>query len=112
MLCSEVEGKSPNTVVAYREMLEQFLEVARAKGFAHDVREITSEHIYQFLGWAQARGVSDFTQHRRHRKVRFLFVWLERLGVIEENPLKHIRNPKFTEKVINPPSHWRKSGAF
>jgi len=98
----EVEGKSPNTVVAYRETLGQFLEVAREQGFADDLREITMEHIYSFLTWVRDRGVSEYTQHRRHREVRFLFVWLERLGYIQENPFRHIRNLKLPQKVINP----------
>jgi len=97
-----VEGKSPNTVVAYRETLEQFLRVAKEQGFADDVRTITPEHIYKFLVWVRKRGVSDCTQHRRHREVRFLFVWLERLGYVEQNPFKHIKNLRLPQKVIRP----------
>jgi len=100
----EVEGLSPNTVVAYRETLEQFLTVAREHRFADDVRKITPEHIYTYLAWVRKRGVSDHTQHRRHREVRFLFVWLERLGYVKENPFKHIRNLKLPQKVIRPVS--------
>jgi site-specific recombinase XerD len=69
----EVEGKSPNTVVAYRETLGQFLDVARQQGFADDVRKMAPEHIYAYLAWVRDRGVSDHTLHRRHREVRFLF---------------------------------------
>src|SRR4030066_624022 len=82
----ELEGKSPNTVVAYRETLEQFLQVAEAEGFAGDVRKITPEHIDCYLAWVMARGVSDDTRHRRFREARFLFVWLERNEYIKRNP--------------------------
>ena len=97
-----VEGKSPNTVVAYRETLEMFLRVAEGHGFAGDVRKITPEHIYKWLGWVKDRGVTDDTLHRRHREARFLFVWLERLGVIEANPFEHIKNVKIPQKVVQP----------
>jgi len=98
----EVEGLSPNTVVAYRETLEQFLEVAKEGGFADDVRKIAPEQIYTYLSWVRKRGVSDHTLHRRHREVRFLFVWLERLGYVKGNPFEHIRNLKLPQKVIRP----------
>jgi len=100
----EVEGKSPNTVAAYRETLEQFLTVAKEHAFADDVRKISPEHIYTYLAWVRKRGVSDHTQHRRHREVRFLFVWLETLGYVKANPFKHIRNIKLPQKVIRPVS--------
>jgi len=100
----EVEGLSPNTVVVYQETLEQFLGVAKEDGFAGDVRTITPEHIYTYLSWVRKRGVFDHTQHRRHREVRFLFVWLERLGYVEQNPFKHIKNIKLPQKVIRPMS--------
>ncbi|MGB3904764.1 MAG: tyrosine-type recombinase/integrase [Anaerolineae bacterium] len=102
LLRTDVEGKSPNTVVAYRETLGMFLEVAREQGFAGDVGYITAEHIYAYLGWVKDRGVSDHTRHRRFREARFLFVWLERIGAIEENPFKHIRNIRLPQKVIQP----------
>jgi len=96
------ERLSPNTVVAYRETLRQFLRVAKEQGFADDIRKITPEHIYKFLSWVRKRGVSDHTQHRRHREVRFLFVWLERLGYVKANPFKHIKNLRLPQKVIRP----------
>jgi len=102
LLRTDVEGKSPNTVVAYRETLMQFLQVAKEHGFEHDVREITPEHIYTWLGWVKDRGVSDHTRHRRFREARFLFVWLERIEVIDGDPFQHIRNIKLPQKVIRP----------
>jgi len=98
----EVEGLSPNTVVAYRETLEQFLQVAKKHGFADDVTKIAPEHIYTYLAWVRNRGVSDHTQHRRHREVKFLFVWLERLGYVKANPFEHVKNLQLPPKVIRP----------
>lgn len=83
----QVEGKSPNTVVAYRETLGQFLDVARGQEFAHDVREIATEHIYSFLAW------------------------VERLDCLQENLFRHIRNLKLPQKVITPSPKTRYSAS-
>ena len=88
----DVEGKRPNTVIAYRETLGQFLAAAEDLGLPDDVREITSEHIYKFLGWVKARDVSLETRHRRFREVRHMFVWLWRVGYIDTNPFEHMQN--------------------
>ena len=105
-----VEGKQPNTVVAYRETLMMFLGVAGKMGFAHDVRAITTEHIYQWLGWVKDRGVTDETLHRRHREAKFIFVWLIRLGVVDANPFDPIKNVQIPKRVVQAikPEHIRK----
>jgi site-specific recombinase XerC len=105
-----VEGKQPNTVVAYRETLMMFLGVAQEMGFAGDVRAITTEHIYQWLGWVKDREVTDETLHRRHREAKFVFVWLQRIRVIDANPFDPIKNVQIPKKVVEPikPEHIRK----
>ena len=97
-----VEGKQPNTLVAYRETLQMFLGVAREQGFAEDVRAITTEHVYGWLGWVKDRGVTDETLHRRHREARFIFVWLGRIGVTDANPFDPVKNVRIPEKVVQP----------
>jgi len=41
LLRCQVEGKSPNTITAYRETLALFQGMAREEGFPEDVRAIT-----------------------------------------------------------------------
>lgn len=48
LLRCEVEGKSPNTVSAYKLTLGLFSTVAREEGFPEDVREIDLPHLYTY----------------------------------------------------------------
>jgi hypothetical protein len=50
LLRCQVEGKSPNTITAYRETLTKFQGIAREEDFPEDVRAIAPPHIYAYLG--------------------------------------------------------------
>ena len=97
-----VEGKSPNTIRAYSETLKLFGRIAVEEGVPEDVRAITPAHIYAYLGRIAASGVSLDTQHRRHREVRSLFSWLERMEYIDESPFARIKNVRLPQKIIEP----------
>ena len=102
LLRCQVEGKSPNTITAYRETLTLFEGIAGGKGFPEDVRDITPVHIYAYLGRIGSNGASLETRHRRHREVRFLFSWLKRMGYIEESPFAQIKNIRLPQKIVQP----------
>ena len=102
LLRCQVEGKSPNTITAYRETLTLFERIAREEGFPEGVRAITPVHIYAYLGRIGSNGVSLETRHRRHREVRFLFSWLKRMGYIEESPFVQIKNIRLPQKIVQP----------
>jgi len=102
LLRCEVEGKSPNTITAYRETLTLFQGIAREEGFPEDVRAIAPAHIYAYLGRIGSNGASLETRHRRHREVRFLFSWLKRMGYIEESPFAQIKNIRLPQKIVQP----------
>jgi site-specific recombinase XerD len=102
LLRCQVEGKSPNTITAYRETLTLFQRIAREEGFPEGVRDITPVHIYAYLGRIGSNGVSLETRHRRHREVRFLFSWLKRMGYIEESPFVQIKNVRLPQKIVQP----------
>jgi site-specific recombinase XerD len=92
LLRCDVEGKSPFTVVAYRETLCLFQRIAAEEGIPAQVPAITPAHIYAYLGRVAATGVSLEMRHRRHREVRSVFSWLARMGYIEESPFARIKN--------------------
>jgi site-specific recombinase XerD len=102
LLRCQVEGKSPNTITAYRETLTLFERIAREEGFPEEVRAITPTHIYAYLGRIGSNGASLETRHRRHREVRFLFSWLKRMGYIEESPFAQIKNIRLPQKIVQP----------
>jgi len=102
LLRCQVEGKSPNTITAYRETLTLFERIAGEEDFPEGVRAITPVHIYAYLGRIGSNGVSLDTRHRRHREVRFLFSWLKRMGYIEESPFAQIKNIRLPQKIVQP----------
>jgi len=102
LLRCQVEGKSPNTITAYRETLTLFERIAGEEDFPEGVRAITPVHIYAYLGRIGSNGVSLETRHRRHREVRFLFSWLKRMGYIEESPFAQIKNIRLPQKIVQP----------
>ena len=97
-----MEGKSPNTVTAYAETLKMFERIAFEEGVPEAARAITPAHIYTYLGRIAASGVSLETRHRRHREVRSLFSWLERLDYIDESPFARIKNVRLPQKIVEP----------
>ena len=102
LLRCHVEGKSPNTIKAYAETLKMFERVAFEEGVPEAVRAITPAHIYSYLGRIAENGVGLETRHRRHREVRFLFSWLERMGYIDESPFARIKNVRLPQKIVEP----------
>jgi integrase/recombinase XerC len=102
LLRCQVEGKSPYTITAYTETLALFRRLGQEEGIPIDVRAVTVEHIYAYLGRIAQTGVGLETQHRRHREVRFLFSWLERMGYIEQSPFARIKNVRLPQKIVEP----------
>jgi hypothetical protein len=70
LLRCQVEGKSPNTITAYRETPAIFQGIAREDGFPEDVRAITPAHIYAYLGRIGSNGANLGTRHRKPSTVR------------------------------------------
>lgn len=97
-----LEGKTPDTLRSYRETLALFLRAASEIPLPEDVREYTSAHIYQFLGWVAATGVCANTQLRRQRETRPFFTWLERHEHTERNPFSKVKNIRVEQKIIQP----------
>jgi len=46
LLRCDVEGKSPRTVLAYRETLARFIRIAADEGFPAEASAIRPEHLY------------------------------------------------------------------
>lgn len=102
LLRCQVEGNSPNTIRAYAETLKMFERIAFEEDFPADVRAIAPADIYTYLGRIAENGVGLETWHRRHREVRFLFSWLERMEYIEGSPFARIKNVRLPQKIVEP----------
>ncbi len=100
LLRCEVEGKSPNTVHAYRETLQRFLRVAEDEGFPSDPARLEPYHLYAYLG--RFNGYSFETRHRYFREVRCFFNWLVQAGYLEENPFRSLKNVRLPQRIVRP----------
>jgi integrase/recombinase XerC len=100
LLRCQVEGKSPSTIHAYAETLGRFLRFVCQEGLPEDVRRITPNHLYPYLG--QFAHLSLETRHRYFREVRCFFNWLLAAGYIGESPFRSLRNVRLPQKIVRP----------
>ena len=100
LLRCEVEGKSPRTVRAYRETLARFQRALAELQAPSTAAEITSEHIYRYLGSFTHLGME--TRHRYFREVRCFFNWLVDAGYLEASPFRGMRNVRLPHRVVRP----------
>jgi integrase/recombinase XerC/integrase/recombinase XerD len=100
LLRCDVEGKSPNTIRAYRETLRRFARIAQEEGFPRDISEITPAHLYSYLG--RYTSYSMETRHRYFREIRCFFNWLIEAGHLEESPFRSLRNVRLPQKIVQP----------
>jgi site-specific recombinase XerD len=100
LLRCQVEGKSPNTIRAYRETLCRFLRVAEDEGFPPDPTRVEPHHLYAYLG--RFNSYSFETRHRYFREVRCFFNWLVQAGYLDESPFRSLRNVRLPQKIVQP----------
>ncbi len=62
----DVEGKTANTVTAYRATLRDFRRVGERLGLPEAVESYSVPDVYTYLAELRERGASAAYQHRRH----------------------------------------------
>ncbi len=100
LLRCDVEGKSPNTLKAYRETLRRFARIAQDDSFPEDISEITPAHLYSYLG--RYTTYSMETRHRYFREVRCFFNWLVEADYLMESPFRSLRNVRLPQRIVQP----------
>ncbi len=100
LLRCDVEGKSPNTVRAYRWTLERFVALLGEEGVPDRADAIERDHIYVYLG--RFTDLSADTRHRYFREVRCFFSWLVESGYLEESPFRGVKNIRLPQRVVQP----------
>ncbi len=96
------EGKSPKTLLAYKETLDWYLRIAQAEGLPLEVSQVRPADVYRYLAAVRRRGVSAATQHRRHREVKHFFSWLKRLQLVADNPFQKVPLIRLQQRIIQP----------
>ncbi|HTL51866.1 MAG TPA: tyrosine recombinase XerC [Planctomycetota bacterium] len=89
------QNASAHTVKAYHGDLAQFWDFLLVQNASSRFPQaLTRRDIRGFLAQLGQAGAAPTTQARKMSAVRSLFAWLDRQGLITENPADDIRNPK------------------
>ena len=93
---STVRGLSDNTVVGYRNDLEQFMQFLTPE---IDILTITKENILLCVGQLSKQKKSAATINRFIAAVRTMFSYSRKFGYIQKNPSIEIKTVKIPKKV-------------
>lgn len=92
-LRSEV-GVSPHTYKAYADDLARFARFAQAEFSITEVGRVRRELILSFQAAEADRGIGARTQARRLSALRGLFRFALAEGIVDENPLADLKQPR------------------
>jgi site-specific recombinase XerD len=107
------EGKAAKTIAIYEMVLRNFVWYCHRNQFPIEPHKLSAIHVRQFLWYLASepnrwdgrsarakKPASRTTVHDYCRALRTFFNWLEREGLIAENPLSHLKPPTTENKVI------------
>ncbi len=98
LLRCQVEGKSVQTVTAYRYTLGRFLRTLTEDGIPLDAAAIRQEDVYGYLG--HFTQLSLDTRHRYFREVRCFFNWITANGYLPASPFARLHNVRLPKKIV------------
>jgi|SRR5581483_6322436 len=89
------------TVKSYREDLTQALEFFRGKLGGQDaaLNRISTRTVRAFTAWLHDQGYAKTTLARRLAAVRSWFRFLQRRGLLTQNPAEGLRGPRLERKL-------------
>lgn len=99
---NKAEGKSPKTVIWYREMLGGFTKFILSTGQEAVLANFNATKVREFIIHEQGRGLSPFTIQAKIRALKAFSSWLHSEGYSSENLLSNIKLPKAPNKMIDP----------
>ena len=88
-----VEGKSDKTIERYRYIIGRLMNTVNVS-----TRRITVYHLRSYLTKEKARGISDRTLEGTRQIFSAYFNWLQREGLIENNPSANLGAIKYQKK--------------
>lgn len=90
----QIQGRSPKTIERYRYIILRMMETVRV-----NTRSITVYHLRQYLAQEKARGISDSTLEGNRQVFSAYFNWLQREGLIQNNPTANLGAIKCAKKI-------------
>jgi len=115
ILFCRTEGKSPRTIRWYRQKLDYFEHFLRENGLPTELDEIKRSEIRGFIHHLQSevksgvnnprrpaedKSLSMHTIHGYVRTLRAFFSWTVREGLVKDNPMRGVRNPKVPKQLM------------
>jgi integrase/recombinase XerC len=107
ILNCQCEVKSPQTLAIYGTVLKNFQWYCHGNQYPDEPHKLNPMHVRQFLWYvasstnrwgsnnpAARAQASRTTVHDYYRALRTFFNWLEREGLIHENPFTRLKPPK------------------
>ena len=90
----QIQGRSDKTVQRYRYAIQRMMAAVRVP-----TRGITVYHLRQYLAQEKARGISDRTLEGNRQVFSAYFNWLQREGLIAQNPTANLGAIKCQKKI-------------
>lgn len=90
----QIQGRSPKTIERYRYIIGRLMQAVKVS-----TREITVYHLRQYLSDEKARGICDNTLEGFRQVFSAYFNWLQREGLITQNPTANLGAIKCPKKV-------------
>jgi integrase/recombinase XerD len=92
------KGLSRNTIEAYSQGLNRFLNHLREKGI-EEVDQISKLDIREFLLFLKRKGLSSKTMARNLVSIRSFLRFLTEEGLLQVNPAEEIESPKLAQTL-------------
>lgn len=91
---------SPATIESYQRDILQLIEFLNAINVT-DCCEVDSLHVRNFAGSRRRRGISARSLHRALSSIRGFYKFLQREGLVENNPVTDVSAPSVEKKLPN-----------
>jgi integrase/recombinase XerD len=90
---------SSNSIVAYTEDVERFVQFLAEKKYTLNPEQIEHEHMTEFLKWLNSLDRSATTQSRVISGMRAFYKYLLLENLVNKNPTELIETPKMGRKL-------------
>ena len=100
LLDCQMRNLSPRTIHSYGVYVSDFLKYAEGEHGITEIREVTPDIIKRWMVAQMDRGVAAITVAGRYTDLHSFFGYLQREGILEANPIKKVRPPKYTSKIV------------
>ncbi|MBA7675330.1 Tyrosine recombinase XerD [subsurface metagenome] len=100
--CMKAEGKSPDTIRWYSEMIKSFVSFLLAVDREPVLGELSLENARDFIIHEQQRQLSPFTVQAKVRALKGFSSWLFGESYLPDNLLAYLKIPKAPTKLIEP----------